>query len=903
MSTQPTLHGHRASRRVPRSGRVRTAVRALLAAAALSVLVAGLPWGLVQFVGWPLPHSVPARADVEAALTTPMSTVFLLDVLACVLWCAWALFLVDVARAAVQEVRGLPKPALPTARPLQSLAAALVGSLMLSLLVLRPAASATAAPPPPRAAATAPATLEGTASHPADRQARAGTVEVRAPHDGIYDSLWRIADRTLGDGSRWPEIYALNRGRAQADGRALTDPSMIRPGWILRLPACADARPTPPPHVTAPTERPSPPTTATPPSSTAPATPSAPTSPTPAESAPAPDHDRHDHGAPGLSLPTGAFVSSALAALVVGALAVARRRRRVSYLPGSGDRDDLTIAPVVRALRIGHDQAVEGPEPGVQAPEAEALPAAEVATGSLTLGVRVGQALAWNLARTRGLGLIGPGALDAARALLVTLLADRSADVVAPRPDAELLLGGSTTDFEQMPGLRVVEDLETALAALESDLLRRARATTGANDDEPATRELVLVASPRSSSHRRLQAVLDNGSSLHIAGVLLGQWLPGGTLRIRPDGTVAAASPDLAPPFTGGRLFNLPASDAQGLLDLLRRAAPRDPPRSLALPAAASRTAAGSAPAPPRPKPVRRKLGAGSVTHESPSAHSAEADDEAGSGADEALPAEEPEPDQAPATTLPLELSVLGRVRLTHHLADGNTHADLTASLAPKQREVLAYLALHPDGVRREALAGAVWPDAPRTRPYNSFHATLSQLRRALRTATHNEQVDIAAHVDGRYVIDRNRTAVDLWELRHALNAASEGPTNRRSTVDRILTLYTGDLATDVPAEWIEAPRESLRRDVLDALSTLTRDLRPTHPAEALTYLERARALDPYNEALYRAIARLQAKLGHHDTIPRTLNLLTTFLAELDEHPSPETLTLFADLSRPRRAG
>ncbi|WP_235487645.1 LysM peptidoglycan-binding domain-containing protein, partial [Frankia sp. AvcI1] len=59
---------------------------------------------------------------------------------------------------------------------------------------------------------------------------------MQLPANGVYDSLWRIADRCLGDGARWPQIWALNHGVVQADGRALTQPGLIRPGWVLRLP-------------------------------------------------------------------------------------------------------------------------------------------------------------------------------------------------------------------------------------------------------------------------------------------------------------------------------------------------------------------------------------------------------------------------------------------------------------------------------------------------------------------------------------------------------------------------------------------------------------------------------------------------------------------------------------------
>ncbi|MDR7277283.1 hypothetical protein [Catenuloplanes atrovinosus] len=58
--------------------------------------------------------------------------------------------------------------------------------------------------------------------------------------DGRPEYLYAIAAATLGDGRRYPEIIALNQGRVQPDGRHLSDPPVLQPGWILHLPA--DAR-------------------------------------------------------------------------------------------------------------------------------------------------------------------------------------------------------------------------------------------------------------------------------------------------------------------------------------------------------------------------------------------------------------------------------------------------------------------------------------------------------------------------------------------------------------------------------------------------------------------------------------------------------------------------------------
>ncbi|MEV6860635.1 hypothetical protein AB0M44_06490 [Streptosporangium subroseum] len=65
-------------------------------------------------------------------------------------------------------------------------------------------------------------------------------VRTAEQNGGTPDSLALIAARTLGDGNRAGEIFDLNRGRAQADGTALTNPGDLRPGWILRLPEDAN---------------------------------------------------------------------------------------------------------------------------------------------------------------------------------------------------------------------------------------------------------------------------------------------------------------------------------------------------------------------------------------------------------------------------------------------------------------------------------------------------------------------------------------------------------------------------------------------------------------------------------------------------------------------------------------
>jgi hypothetical protein len=63
--------------------------------------------------------------------------------------------------------------------------------------------------------------------------------KVRDNFNGQPEFLFEIAARFLGDGNRAPEIFKLNEGRPQPDGLRVTDPAVIKPGWILQLPADA----------------------------------------------------------------------------------------------------------------------------------------------------------------------------------------------------------------------------------------------------------------------------------------------------------------------------------------------------------------------------------------------------------------------------------------------------------------------------------------------------------------------------------------------------------------------------------------------------------------------------------------------------------------------------------------
>jgi nucleoid-associated protein YgaU/DNA-binding SARP family transcriptional activator len=223
--------------------------RAAAAAVAVALLVVGLPAFLVTSVGWPLPRQLPNVNDIAETLTgdLPLETTTVWKVLAVILWLAWLQIVIAVFVETIAAARG----AMPRSLPGFNLAHGLVAPLVTAVVLAWPTGAASRASAAPSAAAmpareaspppaTAPVAADEDQSNSTAPEATPATVEHTVQR---RDTLWDLAERYLGDGYRSTEIFEMNKGRPQPDGAALTDASVIRPGWVLRIPAPAQATP------------------------------------------------------------------------------------------------------------------------------------------------------------------------------------------------------------------------------------------------------------------------------------------------------------------------------------------------------------------------------------------------------------------------------------------------------------------------------------------------------------------------------------------------------------------------------------------------------------------------------------------------------------------------------------
>jgi hypothetical protein len=456
-------------------------------------------------VGWPLPRSLPTWEEVLSALSgSSVSDGTILNTIAAVGWLAWMQVLVSTVVEAQAWMQGRVAGSVPLAGPVQ----AVIRRLLLSALLLGgPVRAVSLATEPAPALAVLvsdsvpPVDCETPPAAPTEEEAAPVPVQTRTYTTQPRDSLWKLAERHLGDGLRWRDLWELNRGISQPDGRSLRDPDLIRPGWLLRFPEDAVGLQAPAPAVENLVPAPAPPPQPPPePASVPPPPELAPVAEAPNPPQPSAGHPRFSgatadaDGEPSAEAPVPAPVGIAGAALLAAGLvatvtrlrrAQVRRRRPGHLIPipagepaeaeavvravASLDRADrLDIAMQALAERLAWTDA---PVPDIQAvlagTDIEILFADPVVAEPGPFRVEAG-GRAWTL----------PGTVDASR---LGTGAGTSSPVPCLVPvgrieDSELLI-----DLEALPVTELVGDSEEVDALLWS--VAAALATSQWTDD------------------------------------------------------------------------------------------------------------------------------------------------------------------------------------------------------------------------------------------------------------------------------------------------------------------------------------------------------------------------------------------------------------------------------------
>ncbi len=944
--------------------------RGLTALVAIVVLAAGVPAALALIVGWPLPHAVPSVSELSQTLTSgSIPDEFFANLLAVLGWIYWAHFIVCLGAEIAAARRGRLAHRVPFAGWNQAIAARLIAAVL--LLAPSPglarAIPAFAATPPAAAAATiAPATP----GHRVDKAPEQLAEEVPgldlerpATAPPVYvvqgrqlgkpgDTLWSIAHRHLGDPYRWREIFQLNKGRPQRDGRSMQDPEggvvWIYPGWRLLLPADATGLPAAQPEQDKPTRdgrpqagrgpvappAPSPNSTVAPttthvatttqtPTSTKPPTtreegarPSRATGRQPATTA-APDDraDTRDRAKPVVpAAPVALAIGGLLAAGVL--TTVARLRRRQQRYRQPGRRARLPVGAAARTEQ--HLRAAAEPESarfldvalramaagihraGLAPPTAEAV---QLGPATLEILLRDPSPAApppftltddgrrWTLSRDRPVARLEASAADAVTPLpaLVT---------VGMSSAGQLLLN------LEAPGL-------TALAgppALTRPLLDAMAVELATAASSSGFVQVLLVGfGPELDRLERVQRV----ERLEDA-------LPG--LERQAEDTAQLLDERGCGSVLGGRIADV-AGDSWAPTVVLIAQPPS--PAALERLAAVTRTTPGSTVAAviaghapqagwrlevaeeqvripaldlevhPQRLAAAEYAAIGELLRTAGDVDGVEAGEPPYDQVrpPPAVPDEATETGKAPA----VEVCVLGRIELR----------GVRTIERSKAVEVIVYLALHPQGVDGDHLWEALWPDKPLNR--GTLHTTVTAARTGLGRAPDRSRYFPDAR-DGRY---RLSDAVGLdWARFQALVRRGHGAgPDATHALRQALELVRGTPLESLSArsyEWAVVHRTEMETVIAEVAERLALHyLDAEDPEQANWAARRGLAASPYDERLYRVLMRAAHAAGNPAGVETVWQELLTVLGAdpdlIDEDIHPETVALYTALRRPSR--
>ncbi|MBN2389177.1 MAG: protein kinase, partial [Anaerolineae bacterium] len=229
-----------------------------------------------------------------------------------------------------------------------------------------------------------------------------------------------------------------------------------------------------------------------------------------------------------------------------------------------------------------------------------------------------------------------------------------------------------------------------------------------------------------------------------------------------------------------------------------------------------------------------------------------------------------------------------------------------------KVRALLAYLAVeneHPH--HREHIADLLWPSYPTRSARQNLSQALSTLRGALGDRDNDPPFLLVDHREIQFN-GASDTWLDVSELQEHLDAVqTHAHANLadcavcRGHLEQATALYRGDFLDDLLLqdsapfeEWSLLQRESLRRQILDALERLAESYLQRGEADAaLHHARRQLALDAWREPAHRQVMRAlvlseqrNAAIAHYEECRRLL------AAGLGVEPETATLELAAAL-------
>ena len=775
------------------------------------------------------------------------------------------------------------------------------------------------------------------------------------------DSLWRIAERELGSGFRWREIYRLNEGTRFSDGMSLTDPHLIYPGWELELPKTGEG-PALAEHQDAHERR-----TMEGPAEPNGSTPDPPSEGrTPVNESPTPhiqslsqsgQEDEHTEPSPSLEptveLPSGLLVAASFASGLLTAHLLGRlHRRRSRRLSGIGSVETSATPDLIRDLRRAGASEMASP---IEVALDMVIDAWLERAGSwphiigvIESGKHVSFVLAdvdselppssggtvsprIRFARTGRFVLVDVGGpfpprlrrsrTPLERCLLVPLgrAPDGSVVHVSMTGLGRVALTGPNAS-DLMAHLVLVaatqggpEDLRLVTVGEGEQItglgrLPHAQTGCGWEDAHPVMREVELELM------RRARLFLQEGVDeirTHLAEHSDEQ-LP--ALVVVCD----------EPPAAHAGVIEALGEQAVDLGAAVLTSGTTQSSAKLVVRVGASIELDTDLPLPTVLEPLSldasARLDAIEVIRE---AYPTEPEEEHGR-AIETVESDAPPPVSVRAVTpsrtvakgerrfsppaeCPAPSPQMMVIRCLGPFEISRGDAPMRTGWKSKGRELLAYLVANPSGAPKERIVDELWPEVdPKTAAARfDRYATLV---RSLARGTEDSQMYVERVGESSYRLEPGAWWVDAWEFERLVHEAAQGedPALAVSDIREALGLYGGEFCDDSYYPWVEEVRERYRNLFVEASARLAYLLAiADRHEEALSVLDRAIRVDPLCEDLIRKAMSIEAALGRRAAALTRYRKFEVILDEqLGVEPDPETQEQARHLSgSPARAG
>ena len=209
-------------------------------------------------------------------------------------------------------------------------------------------------------------------------------------------------------------------------------------------------------------------------------------------------------------------------------------------------------------------------------------------------------------------------------------------------------------------------------------------------------------------------------------------------------------------------------------------------------------------------------------------------------------------------------------------------------------RDLFFFILLHPDGVTKEEIGEAFWPDSTIDTLRVRFKNSIYRLRHALGSESISfidEYYRFNRTLD--YDYDVESFSQELLNAQNAINVE-----DKINHLRQAIGHYRGAYLPSIDYDWTIIQREQYHRNFLTAITELIDLLLKTQQYQSvLHYTDRAIAEDPSYEEAYRSAMIAFSAMGDRPAISRTFEKCRINLQkELDLEPANQTNELYQRL-------